>query len=381
MISSETKMAKTGLPLYVMRDKQRDGSPRWLFRRKGFSKVTLPSPVQSKEFWAAYAAALNGQPVAAKTQMRSALVPKPNLGTLEWLCESYYASGEFKQGEATTQQGKRWVLNKVLEEPLVEGKPLLFRTCPLTALTRKHIIVLRDRKIDLPNAANSRVIFLKQLFDWAIDNGYMTENPAATVKRLKAPKGGYHTWTLDEVRQYEAKHPVGTKARLALALILFTGVRISDVCGLGKQHVKLRGDEEGNQTAWFEKPQHKNRNRDAKWIKVPILPGLQKVLDVSSDIVGDLTYLVSGRRAAYSSHRIGASIKEWCRGAGLPHCSGHGLRKAGATIAAENGASAFQLMSIFGWASAQQAVVYTREMERQKMTSEAMHLIVPKEQG
>src|SRR5580700_7081809 len=105
-------MAKTGLPLYVMRDKQRDGSLRWLFRRKGFSKVTLPSPAQSKEFWAAYAAALNGQPVAPKTQMRSALVPKPDLGTLERLCDSYYASGEFKQGEATTQQGKRWVLNK-----------------------------------------------------------------------------------------------------------------------------------------------------------------------------------------------------------------------------------------------------------------------------
>jgi integrase len=378
VIGPETKMAKMGLPLYVMPDKQRDGRPRWLFRRKGFPKVTLPGPPHSKEFWAAYAAALNGRPNATKAPKKSALTPKETAGTLQWLCEQYYASGEFKQRDIETQRGKRWVIDKALEEPLVPGKPLTFRTCPVKSLTRAHIVTLRDRKVKTPNAANNRLRYLKQMFDWAVDSEHMTENPADKVKRLAIPRGGHHTWTLEEVRQYEAKHPVGTKARLALALILFTGVRISDLRGLGKQHVKLHV-EEGVTQSWFEKPQHKNRNRDAKWIRVPVLPALQNVLDASQ--IGDLTYLVSKRGAPYSASRIGAVIKGWCREAGLPHCTAHGLRKAGATIAAENGATSFQLMSIFGWEDAQQAVGYTRKMERQKMAAKAMHLLVPKERA
>ena len=90
MISPETKMAKTGLPLYVVRDKQRDGNPRWLFRRKGLPKVTLPGPPHSKEFWTAYAAALNGKPSrkpARGTTLAENL--KKSQGTLEWLCAEY----------------------------------------------------------------------------------------------------------------------------------------------------------------------------------------------------------------------------------------------------------------------------------------------------
>jgi integrase len=379
VISPETKMAKTGLPLYVVRDKQRDGNPRWLFRRKGLPKVTLPGPPHSKEFWTAYAAALNGQP-SRKPPRGTTLAEKlkKSQGTLEWLCAEYYGSGEFKQRDLTTQKGKRWVLAKVLDELLVPGKSLTFRSCPVKSLTRKHIVTLRDRKVDMPNAANNRLRYLKQMFVWAIDNGYMSENPADKVKRLTTPKGGHHTWTLEEVRRYEARHPIGTKARLALALTLFTGVRISDLRGLGKQHLTVHV-EDGIKQNWFEKPQHKNRNNDAKWIRVPILPVLQDVIDASP--IGDLTYLVSERGAPFSASRMGTAIKGWCREAGLPHCSAHGLRKAGATIAAENGASAFQLMSIFGWEDAQQAVGYTRKMERQKVAAEAMHLLVPKERA
>jgi integrase len=125
--------------------------------------------------------------------------------------------------------------------------------------------------------------------------------------------------------------------------------------------------------------QDKQRDRNAKWIRIPILPALRKVIDGSP--TGDLTFLVSERCAPYSTSRIGTAIKGWCRDAGLPHCSAHGLHKTGATIAAVNGASAFQLMSVFGWQDAQQAVGYTREMERRKMAAEAMHLLVPEEQA
>ena len=38
--------------------------------------------------------------------------------------------------------------------------------------------------------------------------------------------------------RFEAKHPIGSKARLALALLLYTGQRRGDVVRLGRQHIR-----------------------------------------------------------------------------------------------------------------------------------------------
>jgi integrase len=41
--------------------------------------------------------------------------------------------------------------------------------------------------------------------------------------------GEHHTWTDAELRQYEAKWRLGTRQRLAYALLLYTGQRVGDV--------------------------------------------------------------------------------------------------------------------------------------------------------
>lgn len=64
-------------------------------------------------------------------------------------------------------------------------------------------------------------------------------------------------------------------------------------------------------------------------------------------------------------------MRKWCNEAGLPH----GLRKAGAAIAAENGATELQLMAIFGWKTIQEAERYTRAARRKKMAGDAMPLM------
>lgn len=59
----------------------------------------------------------------------------------------------------------------------------------------------------------------------------------------------------------------------------------------------------------------------------------------------------------------------------LQHCSAHGLRKASATIAANNGATARQLMAIFGWDTIKQAEQYTRKADWKQLAEAAMHLL------
>jgi len=71
-------------------------------------------------------------------------------------------------------------------------------------------------------------------------------------------------------------------------------------------------------------------------------------------------------RGSATSFEIGA-IRRTCRA--------HGLRKAGATIAANNGATAHQLMAIFGWDTLKEAEKYTANADQKRLAQAAMHLL------
>ena len=78
----------------------------------------------------------------------------------------------------------------------------------------------------------------------------------------------------------------------------------------------------------------KNRLRKHVEIVIPVLPELEAVIDATPD-KGDLTFLVSDYGTPWASgDSFGNRFRDWCVEAGLPHCSPHGLRKAGASIAA-----------------------------------------------
>ena len=100
------------------------------------------------------------------------------------------------------------------------------------------ITTLRDRKQGAPEAGNSRVKALRQVFKTGIAEKLIDRNPAAEVKYLQVATEGFHSWTPAEVRKFEERHPVGTKARLAMALLLYLGCRRSDVVLWGPQHVR-----------------------------------------------------------------------------------------------------------------------------------------------
>ena len=235
----------------------------------------------------------------------------------------------------------------------------------------RHVREIRDEKAATPEAANSRVKALRQLFAWANEAGIAT--PAREVPYLASASDGFHTWTIEEVQTFEAAHPIGTKARLAMALLLYTGVRRSDVVRLGPgmerngefhfteakgQNVKKRGRATG--------PKHR---------ALPVLPELRAVLDASP--TGSTTFLVTEFNKPFTANGFGNRFRKWCDEAGLAQCSAHGLRKAGATIAAENGATEHQLMAIYGWESPKQASLYTRKVNRHRLAAQAMHLLVP----
>jgi integrase len=352
---------------FLAKDRDRHGNVRFYFRRKGQKKVRLPGSPGSGDFQAAYDAAKAG---ARDRESETVSQPKP--GTLRWLCVRYFASTDFTQLDPKTQVVRRRVLEHVCQGPVRPGAKDAFADFPSARLTAKGVKVLRDRKADLPEAGNVRIKALRRLFTWAIEDEApgVTINPAREVKYLKGQQGGHYSWTTADVEQYERCHPIGTTARLALALLLYTGQRRSDVVLFGKQHTR---------NGWLKFTQQKNRNRKPVTLELPILPALQEIIAASR--TGDLAYLVNDYGKPFTGNGFGNKMRQWCDEAGLPDCTAHGLRKAGAVIAAENGATAHQLMSVFGWLTLKQAEVYTRAAEQKKLAKEAMPLLMRGVQG
>lgn len=345
----------SGLNLkYLLRDVDRHGNERVYVRRNG-RKVRIRETETIEGFMAAYRAALETSSKRAGA--------KPTLAapaSLRWLVQSYYQTPEFMGLHETTRKKRRAIL---------EGICLEHGTKPFARLEMSHVrIHIRDPKAATPEAANGRVKALRQVFKWAVDVGYTANNPAQGVPML-APVNpdGFHTWTRAEVEKYMNRHPSGTKARLAMALFLYTGVRISDAVQLGPQ-MERNGD--------LHFVEAKNRDNKPKHREIPILPPLRSEMDANPS--GHLAYIVTEYGRPYASPKAFANwFKRQCVAAGLPHCTAHGLRKAGATFAAEQGATEHQLMAIFGWNSPKQAARYTESVDRKKLVSEAMHLIDP----
>jgi integrase len=352
------------LPPGCIEDRDRHGNIRIYFRAKGRAKVRIRGTPWTPEFMANYEAA-KGDPVPTQ---RKGIIS----GTWRWLCVRYFVEcADYIRLDARTKRVRRGILEATFDEPIAPGSTKYFRDFPLTRMTADAIEVLRDRKLAFPEGANNRVKAIRAVFKWAVrkkgpdGKTLASHNPARDVPYLKSNNpSGYHTWTLEEVRQFEERHPIGTKARLALALLLFTGQRRSDISRLGRQHV--RGGK-------FTFTQFKGRNRKPKRLVLPILPTLQQVIDASP--CGDLTFLVNDLGRPFTDAGFGNKFRDLCNQAGLRHCTAHGLRKAGATIAANNGATAHQLMAIFGWDTLKMAEAYTRSADQQRLAEDAMHML------
>jgi integrase len=341
---------------YVYEDRDRHGNLRRYFcAGRGRRKVRIYELPGTPEFSARYHQ-LEEQAKSVSPAASTAI----QVGTYRWLCVQYFGSAEFRALHASTQRTRRRVLESTLVEPIYRGAQQVFADFPLTRMTTKALRVLRDRKADFPGSASDRVKALRALYSWAMNADHVAANPARDLSKLPMPGSGHHTWTETEIRQFEAHHPIGSMARLALALLRFTGVRRSDVVNIGRQHVR---------DGWLKLAVTKNAARKPTWIEIPILPQLQSVLDATP--TGHLTFLTTSHGAPFSGPGFTNWFRDRVREAGLADCPPHGLRKAAAVAMANNGASTQQLMAWFGWLSLAEAERYTREANKKQLARDA----------
>jgi integrase len=359
---------------YVVSDPDRHGNPRLYVRRHG-RKVRIRQEPGTEGFLQAYHEALRALEPQGSPPPHE--IKRARAGSLGWLAARYLASTEFGGLDPTSRRRRRAIIEECLREPLRPGAKEIMRDCPVAALTAAHVKMLRDRKAAKPAAANNRRKWLSAMFAWAVEDGLMHINPTRDVRRIRYVTTGFHTWTVDEALRFEAHHPVGTKPRLAFALMLYLGVRRSDAARIGPKHVK--GDlqavaaHQAGVTASIRFVPRKTRKKKSEPSEKPILPVLAEVLVASK--VGEFTFLITKDGKPYTDAGLGNAMRDWCDEAGLPECTAHGLRKVGAALAAESGATDRELMALFDWSSQQQANTYTAAASRKRLAGRAAKLI------
>lgn len=322
---------------FLSHETTRHGKLVWYFKRNG-RRIRLPDDYGSPEFNAAYEKALTG--TAAPTE-----ATKTNTASLRWLVEQYKRSTDFAKLAPSTRRMRDNILKLSVKE---SGH------VPFGVITRAHIKKNIDGRSSTPDAANNFLKAMRHLFKWAMTSELVSVNPTDGLSKVTVKTDGFHAWSLDEVAKYRARHSVGTRARLAIDLLLFLGLRRSDVVIVGRQHLK-----DGVISLKTQKT--------GTWVYLPVFKQLQESIDATD--TSDLAFLATSRGAPFTS---AASFGNWfrnrCIEAGLPdHCRAHGLRKAGATIAADEGATAHELMAMFGWSRLAMAEIYTKEADKKKL--------------
>ena len=190
---------------YLVEDVDRHGNVRLYVRRPGVKKVRLRAVPGTTEFLEEYRTALDGR-------TKSAALEQARTGSFRALCQLYYASTDFTTKDASTRAWRRRALDSISEKHGYK---------PVVLMRAKHVRAIRDERRDAPSASNHRLKAMRAMFKWAIEEEHVEADPTLGVQSIKYASSGHHSWELEEVERYERKHPVGTKARLALDLLLY----------------------------------------------------------------------------------------------------------------------------------------------------------------
>jgi len=325
------------LPLYVVCERSRHGRVKFFFRRGKGKRIRLPDKYPSREFDEAYRAALNGETVRP---MARAASPSDRL---EWLVQRFRESAVWASTSPATQRQRELFYLSAIRR----GNNPRFAD-----ITRRKIQQAVDDRAATPALAKNFLKAMRALFAWAVTNEHVAVNPCIGVDLPAYKTDGFPAWTVEDVAAFCERWPIGTKPRLALELILTSGLRRGDLHVAGRQH--LRGNIFSMKT---------KKTGIEITVEFP-----QSLMDtIAATPTGDMHFIVKDDGTPFASKEsFGNWFSDRCRDAGIKK-SAHGLRKLAATLAANSGASAHELMAHFGWVKIEQAEVYTRMADRKRL--------------
>ena len=316
----------------------RHSKARWRFRLAGKPSCYVHGAYGSEQFRREYEAALNASPALS--------VKEPKRGSWDWLIVQYIKGPDFKR---INSESFRRNLLRQFNRFRIE-----FGDCLVADLKPYHVDSIVGRMVDTPAAANERLKLIKRLCRFAMRREYIFADPTFGIKRLPTNPDGYYTWTDADIAQFEARHRPESKAVLAMRLMLYTGAARQDTAAMGRQNIK------GGRLEY-----RRIKTGGEVSLRLALMPRLVEVLNmVCRDT---LIFVTHGEGRRYTAESFGNWFKAQCIAAGLPKCTPHGLRKAGATEIANNGGTEYEIMAFLGHKTPDEARTYVKAADRQRL--------------
>ena len=330
---------------YVNEFIDRHGKVRFYFRRPGSRSVKLPGLPGSIQFMDAYQAALGT--VAPPPSSSKHVIH----GSLTEITNGYFRSAAFVNIEPSSQRLYRIALKPVLE---AHGHRLV-RELPKSAARN----IIEAIGASRPGMANLTRAALSKVMAYAIKTGVRADNPFSGLVEYRL--GTHHTWTEAELAQYERRWPLGTRERLAFALLLYTAQRGGDV-------VKMTRNDIVN--GCIRVSQDKARKGTTNELMIPIHPALARALK-ASPVVG-MQHLITDAHGR-ALRGLTQLMLRAAQAAGLPaHCKAHGLRKAALRRLAEHAGTTKEIAAVSGHRSLKEIERYTERADQARLAQSAI---------
>jgi integrase len=331
------------------------GKERFRFRR-GKVSIYLPPP-GSKDYKEAYDKALNGAGVIGKVRPKS----------VNDLISRFYRTVQFRRTSESWQKTMRQSIEPFREE---YSNDLIAHFRPkdidriLEDRFEKRIV---DGKTYGGSASAERLReMLMRLFKLAMKLEWIDANPVTLSEPIRHDGEGFHPWEEEDIAAYQARWPLGTKARLAMELMLWTGARRGDA--------HLMPPPANGKFRW-------KAAKTSKMVEMTVAPQLQAAIDAMPEgSIGKETLIVTDYGKPFSGAGFGNWFGDRCKDAGLTNRSAHGLRKALARRAAMRNVSQQGLKALGQWENDEEVRTYTESVNRNALAEEALAAVIAWEQ-
>lgn len=181
------------------------------FRKRGYPQRRFTAAYGTPEFFAEYARFLD--------ELKN---PRPILHRdFNALIDSYTQSPRYRSLKPRTQSDYdkhlAWIREKLGEMRPADLRPY-------------HVAKMRDANSERPRFANYLLSVMSVLMSYAREHGWVDENPALGVPKLKLEdKQPHRVWPELMIERYREAAPLESRERLVFELCLGTGQRIQDV--------------------------------------------------------------------------------------------------------------------------------------------------------
>lgn len=327
---------------HLHRQISRHGKTVWYVRRGKGRRIRLRAEFGTDAFKAEYHAAFNGEQPKRNTKA------KP--GSLQWLWDEYRHTGAWSSLSLATRRQRENIMLGVLK---VSGHE------QADAIRSRHIEAGKEKRHETPAQARNFLDAMRGLFRWAKRNGKVKIDPTMGVENPRRQKGdGFKPWTEADLVRFEARYPKGSRERVWLHVLLYTGLRRGDAVRCGTDCVSDGVISMLTEKSGFTVP-----------VNLRILPPLAETL--AAGPVGKVKFICGERGNPLTKETFGNMFSAAAKAAGIDK-SAHGVRKLAATLMAENGATVAELESVFGWSGGAMAALYTRAANRKRLSLGAM---------